>query len=487
LSDDDKTITVDAITTNVVDTVTASSLSSVDVDFPSPPVVEVFTGVQGDKGDVGPIGPQGIPGPSNVLSIGDTETLAPGSDATADITGTSPAQILNLGIPEGIQGIQGIQGPPNVLGIGTVATVAPGQPATASITGTSPAQTLNLGIPSGLKGDQGNQGVQGPPNTLAIGTVTTVAPGGAATSTITGTSPNQTLNLGIPRGDVGPQGIQGPPGDATKAYVDAADALLAPKASPTFTGDPQAPTPATADNDTSIATTAFVKAQGYSTLASPTFTGNPAAPTPTAGDNDTSIATTAFVTTAVGGKADIASPTFTGDPKAPTPAAGDNDTSIATTAFVTRDFLAKTGGTLIGDLAISKATPGLLLDKAASGQACVLAGRKGGVARWDMHFGNVTAESGGNVGSDLVLNRYSDAGAYIDSPMVITRSTGVVNFTAVPTINFVPMALGATVSDTAPSSPSQGQLWFEATTGSLFISYNDGDSTQWVQINGTSG
>jgi hypothetical protein len=123
--------------------------------------------------------------------------------------------------------------------------------------------------------------------------------------------------------------------------------------SPTFTGDPKAPTPATADNDTSIATTAFVKAQNYITstaltsyapLASPTFTGNPTAPTPTAGDNDTSIATTAFVTTAIAGKADtsalaakadLASPTFSGDPKAPTPTAGDNDTSIATTAFVT--------------------------------------------------------------------------------------------------------------------------------------------------------
>jgi hypothetical protein len=37
----------------------------------------------------------------------------------------------------------------------------------------------------------------------------------------------------------------------------------------------------------------------YAPLASPTFTGDPKAPTPTAGDNDTSIATTAFVTTAV--------------------------------------------------------------------------------------------------------------------------------------------------------------------------------------------
>ena len=38
-------------------------------------------------------------------------------------------------------------------------------------------------------------------------------------------------------------------------------------ASPTFTGDPKSVTPATSDNDTSIATTAFVKAQGYATSA----------------------------------------------------------------------------------------------------------------------------------------------------------------------------------------------------------------------------
>jgi hypothetical protein len=50
---------------------------------------------------------------------------------------------------------------------------------------------------------------------------------------------------------------------ATKLYVDNAVAPLAPLASPIFTGDPRAPTPATADNDTSVATTAFVKAQGY--------------------------------------------------------------------------------------------------------------------------------------------------------------------------------------------------------------------------------
>ena len=74
---------------------------------------------------------------------------------------------------------------------------------------------------------------------------------------------------------------------------------------------------------------------GAAPLANPTFTGDPKAPTASPGDNDTSIATTAFVAAAVSGLAPLASPTLTGDPKAPTASAGDNDTSIATTAFVT--------------------------------------------------------------------------------------------------------------------------------------------------------
>ena len=58
----------------------------------------------------------------------------------------------------------------------------------------------------------------------------------------------------------------------------------APKASPEFTGTPVAPKPSTTDDSTKIATTAFVKAQGYLTTspdlssyapkASPAFTGN---------------------------------------------------------------------------------------------------------------------------------------------------------------------------------------------------------------------
>lgn len=56
-----------------------------------------------------------------------------------------------------------------------------------------------------------------------------------------------------------------------KANADAI-ALRAPLASPVFTGNPTAPTPAAGDNDTSIATTAFV-AGNFLPAASPTFTG----------------------------------------------------------------------------------------------------------------------------------------------------------------------------------------------------------------------
>lgn len=83
--------------------------------------------------------------------------------------------------------------------------------------------------------------------------------------------------------------------------------------SPAFTGDPKAPTPAQNDNDTSIATTAFVRTwvnalqlqinsavsgidlSAYARLASPSFSGSPTAPTPATDDNSQKIATTAFV------------------------------------------------------------------------------------------------------------------------------------------------------------------------------------------------
>lgn len=52
-----------------------------------------------------------------------------------------------------------------------------------------------------------------------------------------------------------------------QAWSGVTTASKADLASPAFTGNPTAPTPSTGDNDTSVATTAFVKAQGYTTNA----------------------------------------------------------------------------------------------------------------------------------------------------------------------------------------------------------------------------
>jgi hypothetical protein len=98
----------------------------------------------------------------------------------------------------------------------------------------------------------------------------------------------------------------------------------APLASPALTGNPTAPTPATSDNDTSIATTAFVKAQGYLTTAPVTsVAGKTGAVTLDVAD--------------VSGAAPLASPSLTGTPTSPTASAGTSTTQIATTAFVQQE------------------------------------------------------------------------------------------------------------------------------------------------------
>lgn len=44
---------------------------------------------------------------------------------------------------------------------------------------------------------------------------------------------------------------------------------------------------------------------------------------------------------------------------------------------------------------------------------------------------------------------------------------------------------GVEVSDTAPSSPSEGDLWWDSTSGTLKVYYDDGDSQQWVDASPT--
>jgi hypothetical protein len=46
---------------------------------------------------------------------------------------------------------------------------------------------------------------------------------------------------------------------------------------------------------------------------------------------------------------------------------------------------------------------------------------------------------------------------------------------------------GVTVSDTAPASPTNGQLWFDSLDGQLYLWYTDPTSSQWVAASNASG
>ena len=120
-------------------------------------------GEQGLKGDIGPEGPQGETGPANVLTIGTVEASEPGSNPSANITGTSPAQVLNLVLPRGEQGPSGERGPQGEQG------------------------------EQGERGPQGEQGERGPQGTAgAAGTISNAT----ASLSDDGGAPSVELTLG---------------------------------------------------------------------------------------------------------------------------------------------------------------------------------------------------------------------------------------------------------------------------------------------------
>lgn len=226
-----------------------------------------------------PPGGAGSPGPANQLTIG---TVTQGVTAAATITGTSPAQVLNLVLPKGDKGDQGapgvgtpgatgapgVQGPPGpgttpneygnlteakitqiqTAGVAWIFIVNPRQGANgdnrtninvpASIAGDKSGHMLSwtpangwvdYGMWTGVKGDpgiQGNPGAPGPagpPPNIAIGTVTT----GTPAVTISGSSPNYVMNIVLPPGTQGIPGNTGPVGPkATSGYAALASASI---------------------------------------------------------------------------------------------------------------------------------------------------------------------------------------------------------------------------------------------------------------------
>ena len=249
---------------------------------------------------------------------------------------------------------------------------------------------------------------------------------------------------------------------------------------PTFTGTVTIPTPASSDNSTKAASTAFVKAQGYITSSSVSISNATDAHLSSISDgeiliydnsdsrfenrtlSEAGIASASSLTSHTGSTSNphsvsaaqvglgnvtneskatmFASPTFTGNPIATTQTAGNNTTRLATTAFVT---------TAVGNVTAS-----------------------------NVGLGNVTNESKSTMFTSPV---------FTGSPTAPTQSSGD-NSTKVATTAFVQSALTAedTIAEmndvTISGTPAQNSLlaygsgskWHNKTFAQLGLATLDG-------------
>ncbi len=111
---------------------------------------------------------------------------------------------------------------------------------------------------------------------------------------------------------------------------------------------------------------------------------------------------------------------------------------------VSASFLPLTGGTLTGPLTGTFAAfPGGLSASSLSLEDLspaerYIRGTSAGVRRWVMDLGDATAETGGNTGTNFVLNAYSDAGSFLQTLISGSRATGQI---AIPNLSS-PQAIG---------------------------------------------
>jgi hypothetical protein len=90
------------------------------------------------------------------------------------------------------------------------------------------------------------------------------------------------------------------------------------------------------------------------------------------------------------------------------------------------------GGTLVvlGDATFA-CNESLIIDGPSTTVRDIV-GSTAGLLRWGVALGNAATEAGSNAGSDLAISRYNDGGTLIDSPLTISRASGVATFTVSP-------------------------------------------------------
>jgi hypothetical protein len=80
--------------------------------------------------------------------------------------------------------------------------------------------------------------------------------------------------------------------------------------------------------------------------------------------------------------------------------------------------------TMNSNLTISNTNPAIVLNAQISTQPMMVQSQMAGIARWGLYLGDGSAETGGGVGSDLVINALTDAGGFSSQPFRINRQYG---------------------------------------------------------------
>lgn len=302
---------------------------------------------------------------------------------------------------------------------------------------------------------------------------------------------------------------------ARQDHVHPSDTTKANLASPTFTGVPAAPTATALTNNTQIATTAYADAAVgvektralaaealLAPLASPTFTGVPAGPTAAVNTNTTQLATTAFVV----GQAGTANPLMDGTVAVGTSllyARQDHvhpsDTSRAPVLNPT--FSGTT--TISGDLCLTGITtpPAMTTNTNDYGPAALSSStilRISSTVAVDL-TGIISQTNGtilvlDNIGSQVITLRNQSASSLaanrflIGADIPLTANQGILLwYDSTSTAWRLGAGAGSggggasvSIQDTAPAGVLAGSLWWQSSTGTLYIYYNDGTSQQWV-------
>lgn len=107
------------------------------------------------------------------------------------------------------------------------------------------------------------------------------------------------------------------------------------------------------------------------------------------------------------------------------------------------------------------------VNKPSGAFTAAILGYRGANARWQIDFGNSTTEAGSNAGSDFAISRYSDAGSFISTALLIARSSGDITSFG----NFIPSTTNTVDLGTA------SLRWRNVYTMDLQLSNGIGDYT----------